>query len=318
MHRLGFVILAAPGLAACSGEPEPECLPDEQVLVFEDNDNDGFGARIIGYRCSVQGGQATNNIDCDDNDRLVFPGAVEVCDDVDNNCDGSVDETFEPQTYYVDNDGDGAGDPDDTLRACDDPGEGYTLDNTDCDDARSDVSPFEVEDCDNGIDDDCNGIVDDPSETCNDGKDNNCDGLIDCEESACMNASACLLTCTDVAIPPELPVTYQGVTLSYDNTYAPTCSGSIFQTNSPDVVLLWTSPVTGTLRLDTLGSEFDTVLSVFRGECDGTPDVCNDDGPNGNTSVVTLDVQQGDQLSIVIDGTGSADRGNFTLNISEP
>lgn len=53
-------------------EPEPVC---------EDSDEDGFS--VTGRECGL--------IDCDDNDASVHPGAVELCDWVDNNCDGTID-----------------------------------------------------------------------------------------------------------------------------------------------------------------------------------------------------------------------------------
>lgn len=318
MRRLGFVLIGAVGFAACSDPPEPECSNAEKRLVFQDKDGDGFGRRIIGYRCAVGAGQADNNIDCNDNDALVFPGALEVCDNVDNNCDGGIDEDLNPLDYYLDADGDGFGDPSSVLRTCDDPGEGYTFDNTDCDDENGEVSPLEIEQCDNLVDDDCNGVVDDQFETCFDEKDNNCDGLVDCEDPDCVGSTACVQPCTDIAISSELPVIHTGFTTTFGNDYSPGCAGSIFQSDSPDVVLLWTSQITGVVQIDTTGSDFDTVLSVFRGNCDAVADTCNDNGlPGTITSLVTMEVQQGEQLSIVIDGTGRDDRGDFVLNITQ-
>ena len=33
------------------------------------------------------------DVDCDDSDPTAYPGAVEICDELDNNCDGQIDET---------------------------------------------------------------------------------------------------------------------------------------------------------------------------------------------------------------------------------
>ncbi len=128
-------------------------------------------------------------MDCDDADPNVHPGATEICDGKDNNCDGSI------WALDVDQDGDG-------VRIC----------AGDCDDADPSRHPGATEVC-NGIDDDCNGIVpmveadvdgdgvrscDTPpdcndydaamspslSEVCSDKKDNNCDGSVD--EAGCI------------------------------------------------------------------------------------------------------------------------------------
>ncbi len=96
--------------------------------------------------------------DCDDNNSAVRPGVSEMCDGLDNNCDGTVDEGFEMTTYYVDADGDGHGVDSDTVDACDAP-DGYAETNDDCDDSMWSIYPGASEIC-NGLDDDCDGRVD--------------------------------------------------------------------------------------------------------------------------------------------------------------
>ncbi len=103
-----------------------------------DNDNDGY----------------PSDVDCDDNDPTVNPGATEICDGIDNNCDGNIDEGV-LNTYYQDADSDGYGNPAVSTQACTQPS-GYVTDNIDCDDANSAVNPGAVEISFNGIDDDCN------------------------------------------------------------------------------------------------------------------------------------------------------------------
>lgn len=63
---------------------------------------------------------------------------------------------------YHDEDGDGFGDPDDSVAECP-PSAGYVSNAEDCDDSRAEVSPANVESC-NGIDDDCDGAVDETFE----------------------------------------------------------------------------------------------------------------------------------------------------------
>jgi len=101
-------------------------------------------------------------IDCDDADPTVSPGADEVCDGIDNDCDGTVDnhDSLDAATWHADADEDGYGAPDDTVTACDQP-EGHTPAGgpEDCDDATPSVHPDAEETC-NGVDDDCDTTID--------------------------------------------------------------------------------------------------------------------------------------------------------------
>jgi hypothetical protein len=60
--------------------------------VFSDADGDGFGTGAGTAACSIPPGFADNANDCNDGDASINPGAVEVCDGADNNCDGNADE----------------------------------------------------------------------------------------------------------------------------------------------------------------------------------------------------------------------------------
>ena len=83
--------------------------------------------------------------------------ATELCDGLDNDCDGQVDEDV-TLTFYADTDGYGYGDPSATTQACTVPS-GYVADNTDCDDDEAAIHPNAAELCD-GLDNDCDGNVD--------------------------------------------------------------------------------------------------------------------------------------------------------------
>jgi hypothetical protein len=131
---------------------------------YQDADGDGYGnPGATTEACSAPDGYVTDNTDCDDADASVNPGATEICDGVDNDCDGQVDEGVQ-STFYQDADGDGYGNPGATTEACSAP-DGYVTDNTDCDDADDDVHPGATEVC-NGIDDDCDGNVDEGCAPC--------------------------------------------------------------------------------------------------------------------------------------------------------
>jgi hypothetical protein len=131
-------------------------LPPELCVV--DNDGDGY----------------TYGSDCDDDDPSVHPGAPELCDGKDNDCDAEIDEGTIGSTWCRDADTDGFGNPNNTRQACDRPA-GYAADCSDCDDADASVHPG-------------------ASELCDDEADNDCDHAVDCDDADCADE------CID---PPE-------------------------------------------------------------------------------------------------------------------
>ncbi|MFZ5477323.1 MAG: MopE-related protein [Myxococcota bacterium] len=123
-----------------------EACRDVVATACEDIDGDGY----------------TNCDDCDETDVAVNPAAIEVCNDVDDDCDGATDEddAADASTWYADTDEDGFGDAAAPAVACDAP-EGHVADATDCDDADDGEFPGAIEWCD-GDDDDCDGTADEP------------------------------------------------------------------------------------------------------------------------------------------------------------
>ncbi|MEN9785025.1 MAG: hypothetical protein RLZZ299_289 [Pseudomonadota bacterium] len=109
----------------------------------------------------ADGDGADSSTDCDDVDATRHPGASEVCDEVDNDCDGDVDEeATDAPTWYVDADGDGHGDVTQPVVACR-AGHGLAELSDDCDERDAFVHPGATEVCDD-VDNDCDGTVDAP------------------------------------------------------------------------------------------------------------------------------------------------------------
>lgn len=126
---------------------------------YQDADGDTYGNASVYKDTTVQPtGYVTNSTDCNDANSTVHPNALEVCDGVDNNCNGFIDENVQT-TYFRDADDDGYGNPTSTTQACSVP-VGYVTNNTDCNDSNASVNPGVTEVCANGIDDNCNGQVD--------------------------------------------------------------------------------------------------------------------------------------------------------------
>ncbi|NIN94816.1 MAG: hypothetical protein GTO49_07515, partial [Anaerolineae bacterium] len=174
------------------------CIP----ATCTDADDDGY---------AVEGG-GCGPVDCDDTDPAVNPDAAEVCDNgIDDDCDGLID----------------ADDPD-CVVCTDADGDSYAIEgggcgSIDCDDTDPAINPGAAEVCDNGVDDDCDGLIDadDPdcatctdadgdgyaiegevcgpidcddanpavnpgaAEVCDNGIDDDCDGFVDADDSDC-------------------------------------------------------------------------------------------------------------------------------------
>ena len=130
------------------------CLPALNGGVIDPGDDTPTDADSDGF---------DSDDDCDDSNSLVNPDATEVCDGVDNNCDGRVDESSssDVSTWYLDMDGDGYGDQEYSgYTACNAPSSVYVANNDDCDDDEDTNNPDASESCDD-VDNDCNGDVDD-------------------------------------------------------------------------------------------------------------------------------------------------------------
>ncbi|MFZ5482308.1 MAG: MopE-related protein [Myxococcota bacterium] len=128
---------------------------------YRDDDGDGYGSATRVSSCDAPTGYVALAGDCDDVVATVNPLATEVCDGIDNDCDGAADPatSADATTWYRDGDGDGYGSSTSTT-ACSAPST-YVASGGDCDDTTSSVSPADAEVCDDAVDQDCDGVADD-------------------------------------------------------------------------------------------------------------------------------------------------------------
>ncbi|MBW2254757.1 MAG: hypothetical protein JRI25_09200 [Deltaproteobacteria bacterium] len=134
------------------------------VDYYPDSDTDGFGDETATPTTTCDGappGMVADATDCDDSLGSINPGATEVCNGVDDDCDDVADDGLTFSDWYPDTDSDLFGDETaPPTSTCDGAPAGMVADATDCDDSLGSINPDADEVC-NAIDDDCNDLPDD-------------------------------------------------------------------------------------------------------------------------------------------------------------
>jgi len=154
-------LLASLVLVGCSEAPPP-CTPD--IAAWMDEDGDGWGGEAVGKVCKLGEKMVEVAQDCDDANAQLNPDAVEVCDGIDNDCDGKIDDDANLRQFWYDHDGDGYGGLYRSELSCQKPGEEWVTNDLDCDDDDAAVNPDGQEVC-GRVDEDCDGYVDESDDS---------------------------------------------------------------------------------------------------------------------------------------------------------
>ena len=195
----GYGEACVAGDCASVGSPDawaPDAFPEDAEVNITTEDDDGDGVLNHADNCAaifnpsqsdldgdwlgdpcdpdIDNDGSLNEADCDPLDDTISPMSSELCGNgVDDDCDEMVDEenAADCVEFFIDLDGDGAGDPATMRCLCGPEGSHLVKTSGDCDDASPSLGPLHAEDCD-GIDNNCNLLVD---EGCDDDGDGYCD-----------------------------------------------------------------------------------------------------------------------------------------------
>ena len=162
-----FLLVLACGCGESEDSSEvPRDSPQDceiaEEIPYDGIDQDCDGVDLTDVDGDTWDAEEAGGLDCDDSDAQVNPWIDEVCNEIDDDCDGLVDgddpDTEGTSTWYADQDEDGWGDSGGEVTACSEPS-GYVDDDGDCDDTDAEINPDATEVC-NDVDDDCDGQVD--------------------------------------------------------------------------------------------------------------------------------------------------------------
>jgi predicted outer membrane repeat protein len=155
----------------CDGladDADPDVDTGGFATLYADEDADGFGQpNPSASGCDAREGLVTDATDCDDASAAVNPGATEICNEIDDDCDGLMDDADASldAAWYHDGDFDGYGDERMIADGCEAPA-GHVALGGDCDDADEAIHPGAEEICLDSVDQDCDGFADEYTGTC--------------------------------------------------------------------------------------------------------------------------------------------------------
>ncbi|MCR9162191.1 MAG: MopE-related protein [Nannocystaceae bacterium] len=330
----------SPGGEVCTNGADDDCDTTVDCL-----DTDCIGTPACGCAMSEAGlcdngfdDDCDDLIDCDDPEcagtqTCVCQGTAEDCSNgEDDDCDLLVDcgdpdcEGVFPCTC--------AGAP--TPEFCGDGIDNDCNDLVDCADPVCFVAPecdeCVPEICDDGEDNDCNNQIDcaDPAcafapgceaqpEICNNGLDDDNDTLVDCDDPQCAGVPLCQETQNTCDTAEFIPGTgtYTGETFGNTNNHEGSCGGG-----AGEAIFFFVLDEPSRVILDSIGSDFDTVLYVRRGACASGAQVGCDDDSGGSFFSARLDftlLYPGTYYVFLdgytIDPFGGPNEGNYVLNV---
>lgn len=132
-----------------------------------------------------------------------------------------------------------------------------------------------------------------------------------CELGICTSTKGCpngiCGVCDTAFLPQNVPQSVTGTTVNAQDTYTPVCAG----TSVPEVLHFFTAPTTGVYQFDTIGSQYDTILSVL-GPNGCVESFCEDDTVGFN-EMIQMPLDANDSVSIIVDGFST---GVYQLNVS--
>ncbi len=298
-----------PGMAEVCDDIDQDCNgvidddPTDSATWYPDVDQDGYGSIAGGVAaCDQPPGYLPDTGDCNDSVASIHPDAAEICDGVDQDCDGLIDEDM-TWAWYIDRDGDGYGDADTEFLACSAPSDFYVDEPGDCDDFDADVFPGSNELC-NGKDDDCNGAIDEPAavdaSTWYQDADGDDHGDPDAPQVACYQPEGYVPSLDDC---DDGDASVHAAAVELCNDKDDDCDGTTDEPDAADAPT-WYLDVDG----DGYGTALSSQLNCTQPDgyvAEGTD--CNDSDPTVNPGATEMCNGKDDDCDGVTDGTDAVD-----------